>query len=73
MTADAAEDRRQNARLIGTLLGIGGAILLAASLVALAGWLPFSVAGVRALTLILAVIGVADLIIAFAFVTRSRQ
>jgi hypothetical protein len=70
-TAD--QMRRANARLIGILLGACGVVLAAAALVALAGWLPFSVAASRALTLILAITGVVDLIVAFVFMTRSRQ
>jgi len=67
------DDRRENARLVGVLLGFCGLVLMGAALVALTGWMPFSSAASRALTLVLAVTGVVDLLIAFVFMTRSRR
>jgi type IV secretory pathway protease TraF len=69
-TAD--QMRRANARFVARLLAACGTVLTIAALVALAGWLPFSAPASRALTIVLALTGAVDLIVAFVFVTRSR-
>jgi hypothetical protein len=61
-----------NARLVGKVLAFSGVFMLAAALVAWLRWLPYSDPASRALAMIFAVTGSADLIIAFVFMTRNR-
>ena len=65
--------RVANARLVGKVLAYSGVFMLAASLVAWLRWLPYSDPASRALAMIFAVTGAADLIIAFVFMTRYRR
>jgi hypothetical protein len=64
--------RGANARLVGKVLAFSGVFMLAASLVARLGWLPYSQPASHALAMIFAATGVADLIIAVVFLTRNR-
>jgi hypothetical protein len=67
------EARSGNARLVGKVLASTGVFMMAAALVAWLRWLPYSDPASRALALIFAVTGAADLIIAFVFMTRYRR
>ena len=65
--------RGDNARLVGKVLALSGVFMLGASLAAWLRWLPYSDPASRALAMIFAVTGAADLIIAFVFMTRHRR
>ncbi len=67
------EARGRHVRLVGKLLAFSGVFMLGASLAAWLRWLPYSDPASRALAMIFAVTGVADLIIAFVFMTRYRR
>ncbi len=62
-----------NARLVGKVLAFSGVFMLGASLTAWQRWLPYSDSASRALAMIFAVTGAADLIIASVFMTRYRR
>ena len=65
--------RGGNALLVGKVLAFSGVFMLAASLAAWLGWLPYSEPASRALAVIFAVTGAADLIIACVFMTRNSR
>jgi hypothetical protein len=67
------EARGGNAFLVGKVLAFSGVFMLAASLAAWLRWLPYSEPASRALALIFAVTGAADLIIAYAFMIRNKR
>ncbi|HEX9369269.1 MAG TPA: hypothetical protein VF921_21740 [Vicinamibacterales bacterium] len=62
-----------NAWLVGKVLAFSGVFMLGAALVAWLRWVPYSDPASRALAMIFAVTGAADLIIAFVFMTRNRR
>jgi len=68
MTAD-----RANALLVGKLLALSALVLLAAGLMATAGWLPYAAATSRALGRTFLLVGGLDLAIAVFFMVRYRR
>jgi hypothetical protein len=68
-----SDTRLANVRLVGKLLALSGLFMLGASFAAWMRWLPYAEGTVRALAKVFLVTGVADLIIAFAFMTQFRR
>jgi hypothetical protein len=65
--------RVANARLVGKLLAFSGLFMLGASLTAWLRWLPYAEGTMRTLAKAFLVTGGADLIIAFAIMSRYRR
>ena len=68
MTHDPA-----NIVLVGKLLALSAFVLLAAAMVAWAGWLPYAPGTSYALARTFTLIGLLDLAIAFFFMVRYRR
>ena len=62
-----------NVRLVGMLLALSGLFMLGVSLAAGMRWLPYAEGTLRSLAKVFLATGVADLLIAFALMTRYRR